>query len=245
MLVSRGTLREDRRRFNEAVLDTGHPLHRNAQRIAHVVAEEAGGLCSAGGSAVVDWPTVITAWWRAVRRIVLGDSAREDHLTTDLLTRLRNAGNWSGLHPRERSLRYQLRARLRSYVDRAEPGSLAHLVATTPASDETDPLDQIPQWLFAYDPAGAVTLRALALLAAHPEELARARDEIDEPGSPQELPRLRAAVLESVRLWPTTPLLVRETTTPTEWGAATAARRHRPHRAHLVLAPRRQGQRRR
>jgi hypothetical protein len=34
VLVSRGALRADRRRFNEAVLDTGHPLHRYAERIA-------------------------------------------------------------------------------------------------------------------------------------------------------------------------------------------------------------------
>jgi cytochrome P450 len=225
VLVSRGALREERRRFNESVLDTGHPLHRYAERIARVVAEEADGLCSRSGDGpterTVDWDAFITAWWRAVRRVVLGDAAREDHGTTDLLTRLRNAGNWSGLHPRERALRDRLRARLRGYVDRAEPGSLAHLVATTPTPDGTDPVDQIPQWLFAYDPAGAVTLRALALLAAHPDELVRAQAELGEPGTPQELPRLRAAVLESVRLWPTTPLLLRETTTPTEWGTAT------------------------
>jgi cytochrome P450 len=33
----------------------------------------------------------------------------------------------------------------------------------------------------------------------------------------RELPYLRACVLESLRLWPTTPMVLRETTAPTTW----------------------------
>jgi cytochrome P450 len=59
--------------------------------------------------------------------------------------------------------------------------------------------------------------RALALLATHPRELAAVRAEIASgPGVPTELPHLRAAVLEAVRLWPTTPAILRETTAATE-----------------------------
>jgi cytochrome P450 len=44
----------------------------------------------------------------------------------------------------------------------------------------------------------------------------QAREEsIATPGDP--LPCLRAAILESLRLWPTTPLVLRETTCVTEW----------------------------
>ncbi|MDT7697954.1 MAG: hypothetical protein QOJ30_279, partial [Pseudonocardiales bacterium] len=44
----------------------------------------------------------------------------------------------------------------------------AAMMARIPADGRTDPVDQVPQWLFAYDPAGAVAYRALALLTAAP-----------------------------------------------------------------------------
>jgi cytochrome P450 len=221
VLVSHGEVRAERRRFNEAVLDSGHPLHRNAAVMARAVAQEAELLGDeTDRTGELDWDAFVRAWWRVVRRVVLGDGARDDHDLTDELTRLRNAANWSFLLPRRRARRERLRARLREHLERAEPGSLAEMIARTPADPAVDPVDQVPQWLFAYDPAGAVALRALAVLVAHPAELARVRDEIGgrDLALPQDLPRLRAAVLESVRLWPTTPLLLRETTQPVRWG---------------------------
>jgi cytochrome P450 len=71
--------------------------------------------------------------------------------------------------------------------------------------------------MFAFDPAGMTTFRALALLASHPEQAEQAREEIvSREGSP-DLPYLRACVLESLRLWPTTPAVLRQTTRKTEW----------------------------
>ncbi|WP_308259346.1 cytochrome P450 [Pseudonocardia sp. H11422] len=223
VLVSRGAARADRRRFNEAVLDTGRPLHRYADAITRVVREESRHLrADVDADGVLTWDTFITAWWRVVRRVVLGDGARDDHRLTDQLTALRRTANWSALVPRSGARHARLRNRLRTHLDRAEPGSLAAMIATVPATPETDAVDQVPQWLFAFDPAGAVALRALALLAAHPNETARVRADLDgrDLDTPQDLPRLRAAVLESVRLWPTTPLLLRDTTAPTDWNGA-------------------------
>jgi hypothetical protein len=171
----------------------------------------------------LDWNTFIPVWSRIVRRIVLGDSARNNHELTDLLARLRGRANWSLLHPTRRDLREEFLQRLRVQLHRAEPGSLAEANAKTPKNPETHPEEQVPQWLFAFDPAGMATFRALALLASHPTELAavaaelRGRDLV----TPQDLPGLRAAVLESVRLWPTTPAILRETTTTTELGGRT------------------------
>jgi cytochrome P450 len=219
VLISPPALRADRRRFNEAVLDTGRPVHSCAASIVRVVREEAGPLAAAGA---LDWDGFATAWWRVVRRVVLGDAARDDHALTDDLRHLRRAANWSGLAPQQRARRARFRAGLAGYVERAEPGSLAALVAGLPAAPDVDRVDQVPQWLFAFDPAGMATIRALALLAAHPAELRRARAELgDDPEAPRELPRLRAAVLESVRLWPTTPLILRDATAATRWNGAT------------------------
>ncbi len=112
---------------------------------------------------------------------------------------------------------------MQEYVVRAEPGSLAELVASVPVPDEDDRVGQVPQWLFAFDAAAMATFRALALLAGHPDEAAQARTEfagrhLDEP---QGLPLLRASVLESVRLWPTTLVILRDTTAPTAWTGGT------------------------
>jgi cytochrome P450 len=214
VLVSHGQVRAERRRFVEEVLDTGHPVHRLAEPFTAVAEDEAGLLREqVRRSGVLDWEQFGTAWRRTVRRIVLGDSARDDRRTTDLLTALREEGNWSVLHPGRPGRRRRLHARLAAAVDRAEPGSLAALVAATPAATGVDPVDQIPQWLFAFDPAGMATHRALGLLAAHPEQQERALAGDDTDGG-----LLRAAVLESVRLWPTTAVVLRETTAQTRWG---------------------------
>ncbi len=205
VLVSRGAVREERRRFNEAVLDTGRPVHRLGVSIGAKARQEAARLAEhVERTGRLDWDAFSGAWIPLVRRIVLGEAARDDEEFTRLLTALRGQANWSYLHPRRPDRRKQLRERLARYVDAAEAGSLAELVAAVPAPDRVDKVDQMPQWLFAYEPAGMATVRALALLLDHPE-------------APRDADGLRAAVLESVRLWPTTAVVLRETTEPTEW----------------------------
>jgi cytochrome P450 len=139
-----------------------------------------------------------------VRRVVLGDAASEDQQLTDLLTALRKDANWAYLKPRRTGLRERFLHRLLGHLSRAEPGSLAALVASEPATARTEPGQQVPQWLFAFDAAGMASFLALALLDAH-------------PGAPRDEPFLRACVLESVRLWPTTPAILRDTTHETSW----------------------------
>ena len=67
------------------------------------------------------------------------------------------------------------------------------------------------------------SFRALALLSGHPGQAARVRAEISgrDLAEPHDLPLLRACLLESVRLWPTTPAVLRDTTEATEWEAGT------------------------
>lgn len=67
------------------------------------------------------------------------------------------------------------------------------------------------------------TYRALALLAAHSNLAGRVRAELADRdlAQPQDLPLTRASVLESVRLWPTTAVVLRDSTTETEWDAGT------------------------
>ena len=199
VLASHGPVRADRRRYNEAVLDASCPRHQLAARFEAVVADEAAAmLAGARRSGVLTWDAFAVAWWRAVRRVVLGDGARDDHELTDLLQSLRADANWAFLVLRRLAVRDRFFARLEAHVARAEPGSLAAVMAATPRSARTAPAGQVPQWLFAFDATGIASFRTLALLAAHPDYAARVRAELEAGAA--ELPHLRAAVLESVRL---------------------------------------------
>ncbi|HEX2317071.1 MAG TPA: cytochrome P450 [Thermomonospora sp.] len=220
VLISPLVDRPERRRFNEAVLDTSNPVHRYAEPFTAKVRDEAERLREEiGRTGELDWDRFRVAWWRVIRRVVLGDAARDDDAISDELTRLRMHANWAYLHPRSRHLLKRFQRRLRGHVERAEPGSLAELVARLPKNGETEALDQMPQWLFAFEPAGMAAYRALALLATHPEQARRAREEVDgrDLEQPQDLPYLRACVQESVRLWPTTLSVLRDTTAETTW----------------------------
>jgi cytochrome P450 len=218
VLISHGPARAERRRFNEAVLDTSHPMHRLAERFVAVVAEEAELLRSVTRHrGELSWDDFAISWFRVVRRVVFGDGARDDHELTELLKKLRAAANWAFLHPKRRAVRQAFYTRLHAHLARAEAGSLAAIMAGTPSTKLTAPDQQVPQWLFAFDPAGMATFRTLALLAAHPEHQQRARDEIRRTAGQPDRPFLRACILDALRLWPTTPMILRQTTQETTW----------------------------
>lgn len=99
---------------------------------------------------------------------------------------------------------------------RAEPGSLIAHAAQAQHDRGVDPVGQVPQWLFAFDAAGAAVLRALAVAASRPAVRDRLRAEAASAAAMQRY--ARGAVLESVRLWPTTLVVLRDSTAPTTWG---------------------------
>jgi cytochrome P450 len=209
VLASDPADRAARRPFNEEALRPGCVLHPLAERFRAIVDAEAAAVPGR-----LDWPAFDTAWKRITRRIVLGDAAAADRAITDALDGLRRDANWAFLKPRRDALRHRFQAQVRGYVDRAEPGSLAALAGAMPQDGRTAPADQLPQWLFAFDGAGIATYRALAMLALHGEAAVRA---VEEAEAGTDLPFLRACVLESVRLWPTTPMILRQSDTPTLW----------------------------
>ena len=214
-LVSTPQQRLHRRPFNEAVLGTGQTLHEQVDHMVRAVEEEVDALLGqVDFSGTLDWAPFATTWWRIVRRVVLGDSARDDEGLTDDLLRLRRRANLSYLMPRDKRLQQRFLAGVQDYVDRAEAGSLVSGIAAAPRAADTQPHQQVPQWLFAFDAAAWASFRSLALLTSAPGAVDRAREEM--AGAP-DLPYLRSAVLESLRLWPTTPLILRDTTQETVW----------------------------
>ena len=151
-----------------------------------------------------------------------------------MLARLRKDANWSGLKLRRTSVRKEFLRRVRAGIDAAFPGSLASVMRGSPDSDPSAPSDQVPQWLFAFEPTGMAAFRALALLATHADHAAQARQEINSDTSGgRNLPFLQACVLESLRLWPTTPMILRQTSGQVSWDSGTMPARC----GVLVFAP--------
>jgi hypothetical protein len=101
VLISRGAARDERRAFNERVLRPDLALHHLAPSIVAAVRDEAARLADA----VLDWPHFTEAWWTVIRRVTLGGRARDDHEITDLLGRLRAAGNCAYLRQGHRATR--------------------------------------------------------------------------------------------------------------------------------------------
>jgi hypothetical protein len=221
-LASHGAARAERRDFNERALEVERPVHSMAEQLLQQLEAEAQPMLEeARRRERLDWELFFTTWYRMVRRVVLGAGARDDEELTDLLGALRKRGNWVFLRSKDKDMREAFHARLDEYLARAEPGSLAARIASMPTTSETAPSHQVAQWLFAFDPGGMATFRGLALLAAHPPVMARARAEIGETGSRPQWPLLRASILEALRLWPTSPAILRETTAETAWEGAT------------------------
>jgi cytochrome P450 len=220
VLLSDGAERAERRHYNVEALETSSPIHSLATTFVDIVNFEIRELREkVFQKHELDWTDFSAAWFRIVRRVVFGNSAREDHELSRTMEKLRYAANWGFLRPQRAGLRGHLFARIRTYLDRAEPGSLAGLMSQIHTSLVTAPEQQVPQWLFAFDPAGMATFRTLALLTAHAAYAQQARGELADPGRLATTParHTRAAVLESLRLWPTSPMILREARETTEW----------------------------
>ncbi|MFI1801887.1 cytochrome P450 [Streptomyces sp. NPDC020379] len=205
VLITAGAARGERRRFNEAALDYPAVEHRFHDAFRKAIQEEARPLLAGG---TVTWKRFHAAYQRIVRRVVFGDTARDDERITELRDKLRGDGNWFMLHRKRDRLRRELFARAQRYIDLPEPGGLARAVRATQATPDIKPVAQMQHWFFAYDAAPIGAYLALGLLAGHPRQAAKART---DPAY------LRAAVLESQRLWPTSLALLRDTTVETHW----------------------------
>src|SRR5829696_7968925 len=118
VLISRGPIRQERRKLNEAVLDFGSDLHWQAANFIEVIAEEVAAIVDdATRRGHLDSMRFMTAWWRLVRRLTLGDAARDDDEVTDSLLRLRKAGNWSFLSMPHYRTRAKFLERLYRYAE--------------------------------------------------------------------------------------------------------------------------------
>jgi cytochrome P450 len=202
LTISRGVDWSERRAFTEAVLDTGKPSHRLAERFSAVCAEETARL-----PAALDWDAWNRSVRRAARRIILGDRAGDDDRLSEWLGDLMDKSNPPGKGSPK--LYDELRAALDKYVQAAESGSLVSLFSEAPQTQRVHPTGQAIHWMFALGDTLAINaFRCLAVLAVDGDARARA---VEDPAY------MDACLNEAMRLWPTTAMLSRETTREVAW----------------------------
>jgi cytochrome P450 len=155
-------------------------------------------------------------------RVVFGDVARGDQDLTALLSKIMCEANRIVAGEAESSDAYhELHGRMEWYLRDPEPGSLVARIADAPQTDATRVVHQIPHWIFAMrDTLGANTYRALAAITADEDVEKRVREEMEgrDLTSARDVDGMRyleGCFQEAMRLWPTTPLLARETTRET------------------------------
>ena len=214
LTLSHGEEWQDRRRFTESVLATSERVHPDAERFQAVASEEVEALRL---GSTLDWKDFERLFDRLTLRVIFGDRARGDHELTDLLEKLMSEANrLVGLSRGDDF--YELYGGLERQLRDPEPGSLVARFAQAPQSDATRIVHQLPHWMFAMrDTLATNVFRALAAIAAQPEIEKRALEEIEgadlsDPAQLDGLTYLEGCLQETMRLWPTTPLLAREAT---------------------------------
>lgn len=217
LTLSRGQEWRDRRQFNEAVLATSERIHPFARRFLAVVDDEVDRLGLGDRLRWRDWEGLFD---RITLRVIFGDRARDEQELTRLLEKLMAKSNrLVGLGPSDDY--YEFYGALERHLIDPPPESLIARFADAPQTDTTRVVHQIPHWMFAMrDTLGANMYRALAAIVADPSVERRVRDELagadlTEPGAVDGLRYLEGCLHETMRLWPTTPLLARETTRET------------------------------
>jgi hypothetical protein len=111
------------------------PLHELGGSFVTEWREEAAALLGdVSSDGALDRGTFVVGWYRAVRRIALGDAARDDRELTDLLGERRAKANWSFLRPSDRRARERFLRHLAAHVERAEPVRRAAAQAPRPGA---------------------------------------------------------------------------------------------------------------
>jgi cytochrome P450 len=215
LTISHGADWKDRRKFNEAVLASSQRIHPNADQFLKAI-NQAIGLLTANAGRYLLWNHFDHLFKRLTLEIIFGHEARDDTALADRLTQMMRESNRVFLlgKSKEFDLFYE---RIRHYLEFAQEGSLAAMCKHAPATALTRIENQVPHWMFAMmETLATNTMRALALIVSQPGVESRVRREIQENGArtPEEIDRLNlleGCIQEAMRLWPTTPMLMRQT----------------------------------
>ena len=213
LTISRGAEWEDRRKFNEAVLASSERVHPYADQFLRAINQATEALAANAGR-YLGLAHFEHLFKRVTLEIIFGHEARDDTGFADRLIQMMRESNrvfFLG-KSKEFDLFYE---RIRHYLRFPEAGSLSAMCAHAPSSAQTRVENQIPHWMFAMmETLATNTMRALALIVSQPGVESRVRREMQEngAGTPEEIDRLdllEGCIQEAMRLWPTTPMLMR------------------------------------
>ena len=217
--ISRGSAWTQRRQFNEHVLAAG-TLHPLSDTFAAIVGEEAARLPDP--PVELRWCHFEELFRQIASSVLFGRGAADDRYLWTSLGRLMQNANRSALRRPDRELFASFYAALRGYLRFPQPHSLAHVIRESPANSGVRVENQVPHWMFAMNETLAINcVRALALIAAHADIRSRVLVEIgsaplEAPPTTRKttMPTLSGALQEAMRLWPTTPYLMRKLAAP-------------------------------
>ena len=213
--ISHGTEWKDRRRFNEAVLESSRPIHSCADQFLSVIRKEVESMVERAGSRLC-WADFDRLFKAVTLQIIFGRHAKSDAGLTSRLEQMMRESNRVFLLGKSRVFD-SFYARIRTVLADPEKESLSFQCRHAPSTPATKIEHQIPHWMFAMmETLATNTVRTLALIIAHPQAESRVRSELrDQPVlSPPVIDSFRyleGCLQEGMRLWPTTPLLVRKT----------------------------------
>ncbi len=221
LTISRGAEWHERRKFNEAVLASGKDIHPHGEHFLQLIFQEVDRLQLQPAKALV-WEDFSLLFQRITLQIIFGQGFTDIALT-NALQELMSTSNRGFLLKKSRKFDDFYR-QLNEQLKQARHGSLAERCSQVPSTDNTRVENQVPHWIFAMADTLAINCaRALALIAAHPEAEEQLRQELSQKelssaAGVNQLNFLEGCVQEAMRLWPTTPMLVRETVQDTELG---------------------------
>jgi cytochrome P450 len=215
LTLSRGEEWRDRRAFNESVLATPERVHPFGERFLTVVADEVDRLRIGD---TLEWSQWERMFDHITLRVIFGDRSRCDQELTELLEKLMGEANRIAGVGDPNDEYYEFYGQLERHLADPEPGSMVARFAEAPQSERTRVVQQIPHWIFATrDTLGANAYRALGAIVADPNVEGRVRSELEgadlsDPSAVDGLRYLEGCLEETMRLWPTTPLIAREVT---------------------------------
>jgi cytochrome P450 len=213
LTISRGEEWKDRRRFNEKVLDSDHQVHENGDSFLNIIRLETPKLIEKRRHCLI-WEDFDRLFKRLTLQVIFGTAARSETELTERLERMMRESNrvFSVRKSKDFDAFYE---RIRFHLAAAQPGSLSARCRYAPSSGITREENQVPHWMFAMmETLATNTLRALALIVAHPKVEERVRLELARNRSPSagdigSLKYLRGCLQDAMRLWPTTAMLAR------------------------------------
>jgi cytochrome P450 len=217
LTLSHGDAWRDRREFTERVLATPERVHPDARHFLTVVAEEVESLHLKTELTWKHWEDLFD---HITLRVIFGDEARQNQRLSQLLEQLMGEANrLVGLGHGDSY--YEFYGEIERQLRDPDPESLIARFADAPHTDRTRVTQQIPHWMFAMRDTLAMNVyRALAVIVGDRNIEGRVREELDgaRKSDPQAIDGMRyleGCLHEAMRLWPTTPLLARETTQET------------------------------